>query len=414
MYQKKYIFPVLSFVILAVSVLTCVYISYFSQKNQSALTVPHLYYSEMLVTSIDTTGNVSGKTTIYRVDGMNGQPQVVSTLPQETSSAFVEFQPASLSYHVYPKTISAEFTDYPVRITGEGKEIQNLYPPTGGANFKGQIITRQQWVHPEGTYVTQAEVYCLDTPVEGPCGTSFRLRVQNLTTGEVKNYEADAFSSAGSGNKIAIAEQLSSTTAVFVVDYQQELMLQTLGQIDFATGEVSIIFPKIEPTKPNSYQFIRLSDDKRTAILLQWNSDDSIGSKAYIGLNLSTGEVIKLTKNLVTNEIEWPKNSPDIFYESIDSSHITKYNVTSGQETTVASNISLDQYLHPKRFTIKKELSSSGVYEGKLTLLDNQKKLRRVIFDQPQRSDAYVLDTNNASTSAKIGDIVYRFIGIDQ
>lgn len=387
------------------------------KKDEAITTIPHIYYSSMKVTKIDQSGNALGITSIYRVDGMNGQPQLVSTLPQETYQQQIDFQSQVLHYNVTSFNSTSQST-FPVSIDGTGNELfssGNGRKSTWG-NVKDEVLTHYQWIHPLGTYATSSDIYCINTPPEGPCNQSYRFTVTDLATNNAKTYTAKNFAGLDGQWIVKPLVDLSKTTALIDLESIQERLTGYVGIINFATGETKTLYSmKPDYSGPShGYEFLRVSDDGQSALFIEWNPEGYEG-KTIVSMLLSDGSVSNIVTDIVGNAIIWQKRSPTILYENIDGTKVIQREVASGKETIVAQT-SLDWYLRPVRFTTATATSSAGIDSGKLLLTDTFTGKQRVIYDQPQNQNAYGGNVNGATAErdAKVGDQVYQFIGIEQ
>lgn len=385
---------------------------YRTQKS-SVTTVPHVFYSSMKVTNIDSVGNVSGKTSVYRVDGMKGKPILVTDLPGLTNS--IEFQPASLRYRVFTQPSSnVAQTSFPVTITGSGDEIQETHPWSGAnGNFKNQILTQRQWIHPDGTYATQAEQYCTETPSEGPCMSSYRLKVTDLATSVVKEYAPKDFGTDEGGFVPTVLAPISPTSVLVSIDSVQELNMVFLGTINFGTGLIQSLLKSDATTLiQHGYRFLRLSDDHQSAIFLDQTPTNSPGSQ-LISMNLENGTTRNISQRINSLAVHWNHDTSEILYETADGKSVVSRVIATGKEKTIART-SLSQYIDPQRFTVDWKTSSGGVEGGKLVITDQKTRRQRVIYDQLQASNAYQTVNQNNTKPAAIGDVIYGFIGIEQ
>ena len=394
-----------------------VYATQHKTSDVAITTVPHVYYSSMKVTKIDQSGNAMGMTSVYRVDGMNGQAQLVSTLPRETYQQQIDFQSQLLQYDVYSYNDMSQST-FPVSIDGAGNTLftsGNGRKSTWG-NSKDEVLTHYQWIHPLGTYATSSDIYCTNTPPEGPCDQSYRFTVTDLTTNEAKTYTAKDFGGLNGQWIVKPLVELSKTTALVDLESIQERLTGYVGIINFSTGKSTALYA-MKPDysgQSHGYEFLRLSDDGQSALFIEWNPVGSEG-KTIVSMMLSDGSVKTLVSNIVGNAIVWQKKSPTILFENTDGTKVFRRDIATGHETVVAQT-SLDRYLYPVRFTTTTIKSSTGIESGKLLLTDTSTGKQRVIYDQSQNPNAYGGNTNGNSSplNAKIGDYVYGFIGIDQ
>lgn len=409
---------------LGVVVIICIisgcfgYVYTFLQNTQETQisNIPHIYYSEKTITSIDAQGNSRSNETIYRIDGLQGQPEVVAQLPTGFTGA--TWMPSTFQYTVWSGGASLAKT-FPVTLENDGHERagSNSSKSTWG-NVQDEVLSHYQWVHPDGTYATLSEIYCTDTPPEGPCAQEYRFTATDLSTGNQAIYTAKDFGGLKGQWMVTPLVSLSKTTALVSLNALQEPLMGFLGIIHFDTGDIQKLYgmaPDYTGLSIN-YSFLRLSDDGKSAIFI--NNYPTTGEGYTItAVRLSDGVETNLATNIPSPIIAWPEGSSVFNYEATDGLHVVQRDIVSGAERVVAAS-TLAQYLQPTRFVATTSTSSSGIYQGRLVVTDTVTKRQRVIYNQQRNENAYSGNANtNGSASdlnARIGDHIYNFLGIEQ
>ncbi len=391
------------------------YSSIHAQTRTENQNIPHVYYSAMRVTRVDDQGNVVGKTSVYRIDGLRGTPVKIADLPQETGVSQIQFHPTTFQYNVF-STANRNYpqTDFQVSLDWTGHDVQNIHQPVGLGNVKNQVLLRQQWIHPEGAFAVTSEVYCTDTPLDGPCARSFRVVVTDLSTNMTHTLSPASFG-ADLGYQAVLLSALTPTSVLFVIQGQEEMMTAVVGVLNLDTAIIYNLFtvPKDKPNTSWAYEFVRLSDDQSSAIFLQWYVDSNLG-KQLISMDVQNGFVNKLSGIIQADAVEWPQHSSNFFFENTATRTVTKKSIQSGAEQIVAHDLTVADYLHPHRYSVQQLSSDADVYAGKLVITDRLTSRYRVVYNQSQQSNAYPSTNKRGGRGAVVGDIIYNYIGIDQ
>lgn len=378
------------------------------------IAAPHVYFSVKTITAIDAQGNSTGNEVVYRVDGMKGRPVKIVDLP--TGFTGTQWYPSTIQYDVY----SASRTFHVTR-DNTGSAVWNTsenWTSTTFGNTKGQVLLHTQWVHPKGTYAAESEMFCTDTPAEGPCATDFRLTVTDLTTGRQATYTPATFGVKEYPGIIGVLTELTATTAVVQISETQEPGVSFVGVFDFSTGQVvRTLFRGTAASQAYlPISFIRLSDDGKSLYFAKWFGDQET-DKGVDAMSVATGVITSIVKTNELAEYAWPAGAKYLYYKPNDATLVT-YDPATGRETSISWAGTIAEYLQPlpDRFTATSVTSTTGVASGKLVITDAVTGRQRVIFDQRHEENAYGSNASggNSTRNAVVGDKVYRFLGMEQ
>jgi len=412
-------FLVVLIILLFVSSFSFWYLGDYVQRVRPTFTA---YYSKGTITRFSPTGNPMGYVQIYRLDGLYQSPQKIYTSPNEQYlNGPADFHQSKITMNDYTENQGAVNDTIPIvsktTVDAYGRILLVNASDKLSTGQYSNIVTKQ---NPDGKYLLTSEVSCTKNVIEGPCPTTFSLRVYNKSTftSTILNPKDFALPNGGA-LKIEVLDFISPTIALVLINDQQELYRQILATVDMQTNRVAVLWKNLitdTETTGQTFQFQWLQTDANSMIAIERRASSDTMSERFVSVNLQTMVVDPITDSIKGNSAILSSDLRGYYYSPGFNQGEWFHTIANNQDKQITPPGEITDFNPADRFIpITRFLNNSGNGPKEFSIYDHRKNKNKVIFEQkvsPWGSLPNV--TSPDTTAARVGDDIFFFIGIDQ
>lgn len=383
-----------------------------------------VFYSKGTITKFNAAGNPLGYFDIYRLDSMTGVENKIYTSPD------LQHLPAQMQY--LAGKLSGTFTSSPDMFIDSSKymsittqldkhgQIVNVSTDKESSLY-GNVVSPKTAVSPDGRYAVTSFLSCVKQESEGPCQTKFSLRIYDSSALATQTIEPKAFNlSNGSAMKVELLDFISNTAALVQVNDAQELYRQIIGRLDLATGKIDVIWKNMTSQNSATGQtltFQWLQPNKNDAIMLERNTQNDTITERFVSFDLLTMNITSITDQVLGLFQVLARDLRGYYYYKDFNQGEWYHDLASNSDRQVTIAGDTQDFNPNNRFIpITVYESSNGLGPKKVVIQDLLTNKVRLVFDQTGTSQGLPTNVNIPADeqSAKIGDVIYSFIGIEQ
>lgn len=416
---KTTIFVAGFIILLGVSSFSFWYLGDLVQQTQQSFTA---YYTKSTITRFSSTGNPMGYVQIYRLNGFHRTPRKIYTSPNEQLlNNPVEFQQSKFvinDYSEWPGTIidinpigSMTTVDTHGRVLSVDASDKLSTGPYSLVNTKET---------PDGKYLLTSEITCTKQVNEGPCPSTFSLRIYNKASFKSTMVTPKDFGLPNGGaRKIDVLDFISPTVALVLINDQQELYRQILGTVDVTTGKVTVLWKNLvteNETTGQTFQFQWLQPGTNSMIAVERQTNPEEISDRFVSVNLGTMLVTPISDSIKGYPATLTKDLGGYYYSPGFNQGMWFHTIASNQDEQITPAGEITDFRIDDRFIpIMHYLNNNGNGPKQFSIYDRQTKKNKVVFDQTVAPWGHLPNaTSPDTTAANVGDDIYNFIGLDQ
>lgn len=417
---RKYFIIVSSLVFLVVCGYFFWYLGEVIKVRQPSFTA---FYTAFTIMGFDTTKSPRGYFEVYRVDGLYGAPEKIYTSSaDQTLATQVEQNTTSLSITNYAVKSNTSTIDVaPIgsitKIDSHGKVLSVQASDKLSSGEYSNIATKQS---PDGKFLLTSELSCAKVTTDGPCPTTFSLRIFDTSNFVSKEINPKDFGlNDGGAMKADVLDYVSPTVALVLINDAQELYRQILGRLDLTTGKVDVIWKNLisaTETTGRTFQFQWLQPDKVSMIAIERSNVQDIILDRFVSVNLQTLAVTAISDSIKGYSAILTKNLRGYFYSQSFNQGEWFHDIANNRDERITPNGEITDFHIDNRFVpITLFRNSNGNGPKTYSIYDRRTKQNRVVFEQTVAPWGELLNANGPdTTAAHVGDVIYSYIGIDQ
>lgn len=362
---------------------------------------PVVFFTKGVVQRFD--GTPRGTYSLMRLTGMNGTPETVfedggtSYLPAPVvRQRYIITRP----HNKTPVGESAGLPFFQIGILPDGRrEVVGSEPMVDLVDLRSKVVS------PDDRYLVTTEVLCLEEVQDGPCPSTFLVKVYDYKTGKILTFDKEKLHNPELGSFRANLAFLSPTMLLIDVEGQQERSAQYYYSVNLETGESKLLYDN--PNGLPNYQLYEVLDEQ-TIFARRW-SMRSDSKDATVKFNLLTHKETVLDDATDLPLWELPPTQNGFFFSPGFNEGVRYRNIVEHTSITITTTGTVKGYTPDRRFVAVSYPYTDGGYNSeRLEVLDTRDNLRRVIYDQ------HFSEKNTKEAPAlKVGDTLSGFVSIE-